>query len=798
MPGPVGVRGRLLVAFLGISAFAVLAAAASMWALLVLDRVVERTTEERAPAALALLELSRQAERIATAASALLAAPNEAGRAKVAADIRTQLASLEAILAKLRGTSAPAVFGPIEVAVAALGSNLDALDKLVAERLATAQTKAKLLSRLSTTVVGTHRLVAPGILVLDSQIAAWRHTGAEGSAENLAHTVAGVVPMQKAQLEIAAANDSLLKAADAPSLTDLSLLALPLKRSLSSLGAIAAEFEPSLRDRFLERVHELGALADGPEGLPAARERELQALGRGERMLAENAALSRGLTEAVDRLVAGAKADIAAASTESRRVRQLSTAVLSAIVLASLLSSALIVWLYVDRQLIGRLKALAGTMLQIAGGELKVPLPAPGEDEIGRMADALRVFRDTAVEVEEQRLRERQVVLDTIDYGVLILDPELRVRMYNRAFRDLWELPDKVLRARPTLEELLLGYAGRGLLGVPEEEWDDYVARRLAEVRSASTPPQEWHRPDGRVLEYEVVALPDGGRMLTYFDLTRLKRAEEALVHAQKMAALGQLTAGIAHEIKNPLNFVNNFAGLSVELLEELKEAAGEAIGTLDAGKRTDIIETIGMLTGNLEKIAEHGRRADGIVRGMLQHSRGSSGDRQATDLNALVEESLNLAYHGARAQDQDFKVTLEIDLDRKLAPIEIVSQDVSRVLLNLIGNGFYAITKRGLDGDGSFRPTLKVTTRESGEGIEVRVRDNGIGIPPENTDKLFQPFFTTKPTGEGTGLGLSISYEIITQQHGGTITVDSEVGDFTEFTMRLPRRPRAVSRKMG
>jgi signal transduction histidine kinase len=286
--------------------------------------------------------------------------------------------------------------------------------------------------------------------------------------------------------------------------------------------------------------------------------------------------------------------------------------------------------------------------------------------------------------------------------------------------------------------------------------------------------------------------------MLTYFDLTRLKRAEEALVHAQKMAALGQLTAGIAHEIKNPLNFVNNFAGLSVELLEELKEAAGEAIGTLDAGKRTDIIETIGMLTGNLEKIAEHGRRADGIVRGMLQHSRGSSGDRQATDLNALVEESLNLAYHGARAQDQDFKVTLEIDLDRKLAPIEIVSQDVSRVLLNLIGNGFYAITKRGLDGDGSFRPTLKVTTRESGEGIEVRVRDNGIGIPPENTDKLFQPFFTTKPTGEGTGLGLSISYEIITQQHGGTITVDSEVGDFTEFTMRLPRRPRAVSRKMG
>jgi two-component system NtrC family sensor kinase len=254
------------------------------------------------------------------------------------------------------------------------------------------------------------------------------------------------------------------------------------------------------------------------------------------------------------------------------------------------------------------------------------------------------------------------------------------------------------------------------------------------------------------------------------------------------------LTAGIAHEIKNPLNFVNNFAGLSVELLEELKGATGEAIGTLDAGKRTEILETIGMLTGNLEKIAEHGRRADGIVRGMLQHSRGSSGDWRATDLNALVEESLNLAYHGARAQDQDFKVTWELDLDRNLAPIEVVSQDMSRVLLNLISNGFYAITKRGREGDGAYRPLLKIATRGFDEGVEIRIRDNGVGIPHEYREKLFQPFFTTKPTGEGTGLGLSISYEIVTLQHGGTITVDSEVGDFTEFTVRLPRRSRGVT----
>src|ERR1700730_4454273 len=230
------------------------------------------------------------------------------------------------------------------------------------------------------------------------------------------------------------------------------------------------------------------------------------------------------------------------------------------------------------------------------------------------------------------------------------------------------------------------------------------------------------------------------------------------------------------------------------QLCRTLGRATGGIEGALDSGKRAESLETIGMLTGNLEKIAEHGRRADGIVRGMLQHSRGSSGDWQVTDLNALVEESLNLAYHGARAQDQDFKVSLELDLDRNLAPTEVVSQDVSRVLLNLISNGFYAVTERGRAGDGAFRPLLKIATREFGEGVEIRVRDNGVGIPPEHCEKLFQPFFTTKPTGEGTGLGLSISYEIITQQHGGTITVDGEVGDFTEFTVRLPRRGRALA----
>src|SRR5207248_3758234 len=251
---------------------------------------------------------------------------------------------------------------------------------------------------------------------------------------------------------------------------------------------------------------------------------------------------------------------------------------------------------------------------------------------------------------------------------------------------------------------------------------------------------------------------PDGGFVLIYSDITERKRSEaeihaardaaEAayrdlkaaqanLVQAQKMAALGQLTAGIAHEIKNPLNFVNNFAGLSVELLDELKQTAAPAIGSLDGDKRTEIDETIEMLTGNLEKIAEHGRRADNIVRSMLEHSRGTTGERRSVDLNALVDEALNLAYHGGRAQDQSFNITLERDFDTSFDSIELVPQDITRVCLNLFGNGFYAATKRQKEGsDPNFKPTLKVSTRDLGDAVEIRARDNGMGVPPEIRDK--------------------------------------------------------------
>jgi signal transduction histidine kinase len=274
--------------------------------------------------------------------------------------------------------------------------------------------------------------------------------------------------------------------------------------------------------------------------------------------------------------------------------------------------------------------------------------------------------------------------------------------------------------------------------------------------------------------------------------LQELHATQDRLVQTEKLASLGQLTAGIAHEIKNPLNFVNNFASLSAELTDELGDALTQA--TLVENIRSEVEELTSLLKENLNKIVQHGRRADAIVKNMLLHSRESSGERRSTGINALVEESLNLAYHGARAEKADFNVSLTRDFDPDAGALDVYPHEINRALINLFSNGFYAATKRKLEeGDGAFEPVLGTRTRNLGKAIEIRVRDNGVGILPDVREKMFNPFFTTKPTGEGTGLGLSMTHDIIVKQHGGTIDVETRLGEFTEIIITLPRDGRRV-----
>jgi signal transduction histidine kinase/HAMP domain-containing protein len=518
----------------------------------------------------------------------------------------------------------------------------------------------------------------------------------------------------------------------------------------------------------------------------------------------------------VDRLLAAIVTELTgemiAARDRAVAEATIATRITYIVLSVAVLLGALLTFL-VLRSIAHPLRRLVIAMDGLNAGNVAVAIPPAGADEVGAMARTLARFRDTLKELHDRtdELGQQQAVLrvtfDNMADGVVRFDEALRLAAWNRNFMELLDFPDSFVAEPRSYADCVRYLAERGDLGAVDPEAE---LRRLTESATRQWT-GEWSRPDGRVLEVRNTPVPGGGFVLIYSDITERKRAEAqiraardaaeralrelrtaqaSLVHAQKMAALGQLTAGIAHEIKNPLNFVNNFADLSVELLDELKDTTEPAVSLLGEDARAEINEIVAMLTGNLEKIAEHGRRADGIVKSMLAHSRGGGGDRHSVDVEALVEEALNLAYHGARAQDQNFNITLERDFDPNIMPIELVPQDITRVLLNLFGNGLYAADKRRREAnDPNFEPRLKVTTRDRGTDVEIRVRDNGAGIPHEFRDKLFQPFFTTKPPGEGTGLGLSISWDIVTQQHGGMIEVDSVAGEFTEFTIRLPRR---------
>jgi signal transduction histidine kinase len=263
--------------------------------------------------------------------------------------------------------------------------------------------------------------------------------------------------------------------------------------------------------------------------------------------------------------------------------------------------------------------------------------------------------------------------------------------------------------------------------------------------------------------------------------IRELKATQSQLIQSEKMASLGELTAGIAHEIQNPLNFVNNFSEVNKELLAEMN-------GEIEKANYEEVKILANTIAANEEKILQHGKRADAIVKGMLQHSRSNSGTKEPTDINALADEYLRLSYHGLRAKDKTFNATLKTDFDDTIGNINIIPQDIGRVILNLITNAFYAVNEKKKASKNDYDPTVTVSTSVMKNKVEIRVADNGNGIPPRTVDKIFQPFFTTKPTGEGTGLGLSMSYDIVTNGHGGELSVQNEEGEGATFIITLPK----------
>ena len=389
----------------------------------------------------------------------------------------------------------------------------------------------------------------------------------------------------------------------------------------------------------------------------------------------------------------------------------------------------------------------------------------------GMSAERVEWLRDRRVRLGETHLGRAAQLRAPVHVEDVQLDPTLADANVLRGIHAVLAVPllwdgnvagGLVIRRRtaggfaPSIPTLLQTFAGQAVLAIENAEL-------FQEARRARTAAE--------------TALAD------------LRRAQDRLVQSEKMASLGQLTAGIAHEIKNPLNFVNNFADLSADLLGELHDAVSPGRLAVADDLRAEIDELTATLKGNMAKIAEHGRRADSIVRAMLLHSRSGPSEHRPIDLNAAVEEALNLAYHGARAETPGFNITLEKRLDPNAGTVELFPQEFTRVMLNLIGNAFYAAHRRAdATADRHFEPMLRLTTRDLGEQVEIRVHDNGTGISDAVRDRIFEPFFTTKPAGKGTGLGLSLSYEIVVKQHGGQLTVDSRPDQFTEFVVTLPR----------
>ncbi len=505
----------------------------------------------------------------------------------------------------------------------------------------------------------------------------------------------------------------------------------PLKeRFESSAGHIEqslASLENSpLRSAVAPALDRLIEVGIGNQGGFDLLDQELRLVENQSDLLAQNSGISVNLIAVVDGLVSQAHANAQEATRASTEAVWIGRVLLLAITAVSIGGALLIAWLFVGRVLLRRLEMLADWMRRMAGGDLEVQVEIGGRDEVADMAAALEVFRQHALEVQRLNLVE--------------------------------ELAQELEGKNIELESLAGELQGKN---VELESLTDEMSGKNEELEQT---------------------------------LADLNRAQDQIVMREKLAALGELTAGVAHEIRNPLNFVKNFSEVSSELLTELREVLDEDGNNMSEDQRGLVQDISDDISSNLERIGSHTARANRIVHDMLMMGRGSA-ERASTNINSLVDEYSRLAFHSARAVDPNFQLDIQQDLDPDTGELEAIPQDLGRVFLNMVGNACYATDekRRGLGGAGAsgdpYWPTVWVSTKREEDQIVVRIKDNGNGMPPEVVEKIFNPFFTTKPTGEGTGLGLAISSDIV-REHGGTISVDTQPGEFTEMIVELPLEP--------
>ena len=636
--GRLGVRGRLLLAFFGNSAFAILAVATAMYAFFEAGDALERITEDRVPATVASLQLARQAERMAAAAPSLLTINTAKEHEKISAQISVDLKQLDALVEVLRVRDVnPSLLNLIRNSVQRLNKNLTTVDALVINSLVLIEQKKKLLGKLRFTDISSRRLLAPGILVMDAKVAELRQSlknqtgnAAKKSpieAGGVAKTIVSNAPLHQLQIEVSSINDMLIKAASVNSEPDLELMRIPLRRSLEAMEKYLADTTPFLRKRLGKRLKQFRRYVDGAGSIIAAREKELRHFALIRVLLDKNITVSSHLNVAVDSLVAGSLEEIRKANLKALSVQKTSIIIMITVVALSLLSSILIVWLYVGRNLIARLTALSDSMLAIAGGNLRAPLPAPGgNDEITRMAVALTGFRDTAIEVEESNLRDieeaRRRLVDAIENsseGFAFYDPENRLVICNNRYKELlYPGADVEIEPGMAFETIIRTSAENGYIVDAEGRIDEWIAERIA-LHQNPGEPRVQQRGDGRWILVTERKTGDGGTVAIYSDITDLKQREQDLT--AKSNALEQLSNQLAKYL-SPQIYDSIFSGKQeVKLVSQRKRLTvffSDLVGftsTTEKLESEDLTQLLNQYLTEMSQIAlDHGATIDKYI----------------------------------------------------------------------------------------------------------------------------------------------------------------------------------------